>query len=520
MTYEDFIERYRFDINDPQAEIGSGGFGKVYKAYDSLHHKWVAVKVVPVDHNRDHISLRAEIEKAQSLPDHSNIVRYEACYRFKLPGGSYDYAVMQYYEEGNLSQLLDKGGISSVQRDKLAREILAGISFLHKHRILHRDLKSSNVLIARYGEEYIPLIADFGLSKQLGEEASQIENSIVGGSALYTAPEQLMGEQLRYNTDLWSYGVIVYQLFTAQFPYYPDNTSSGASGIKVYKRIMESPVPPLLSHIPAPWQEVCRRCLVVDPASRVSGADDLVEIIKPGGDQQDQTVVEVKPKKEPDPPSLPEPEVQKETPTKPNRKKVMVWGAVIGGLLIAILALINIPTDPNTPADGTLQPATDLSGKWGYINSRGQWVIKPRFQKAKVFSSDGYASVQLDTLGQSFVFTINKQGLCIRKCPEFPAQDQEEETSETGNEAARKVQQMLNALRSVDDLNERDRIIQQYDLPGLLGKQVKVLLDDELMNQDLPDFLTYLAIQNKAYRLVDLIPAQNGKPGLLELRTK
>lgn len=517
MTYEEFVKRYRFDINDPQAEIGSGGFGKVYKAYDSLHHKWVAVKVVPVDHNRDQISLRAEIEKAQSLPDHSNIVRYEVCYRFKLPGGSYDYAVMQYYEEGNLSQLLEKGGISKVQRDKLAREILAGISFLHKHRILHRDLKSSNVLIARYGEEYSPLIADFGLSKQLGEEVSQIENSIIGGSALYTAPEQLMGEQLRYNADLWSYGVIVYQLFTAQFPYYPDNTSSGASGIKVYKQIMENPVPPLLSHIPAPWQEVCRRCLVVDPVSRVSGADDLEEIIESAVDEQDQTVVEVKAKKEPDPPPIPEPEVEESTLTRPNRKKVMVWGGIIGALLIAVLAIIYFPTPS---ADERLQPATDPSGKWGFINSKGQWVIKPRFQKAEVFSPDGYASVQLDTMGQSFVFKINKQGVCIRRCPEFSAPIQEEETDQDTKEAARKVQQMLAALRSVDNVNERDRIIQQYNLPSLLGEPVEVLLDDELMNQNLESFLTHLALQNRPYRLVDLIPAQDGKPGHLELRTK
>ena len=522
MTYEEFIKRYRFDINDPQAEIGSGGFGKVYKAYDSLHHKWVAVKVVPVDQNRDHISLRAEIEKAQSLPDHSNIVRYEACYRFKLPGGSYDYAVMQYYEEGNLSQLLERGGISPEQRDKLAREVLDGISFLHKHRILHRDLKSSNVLIARYGEEYIPLIADFGLSKQLEEDTSQIENSIIGGSALFTAPEQLMGEQLRYNADLWSYGVIIYQIFTKQFPYYPDNTNSGASGIKVYKKIMENPVPPLLNHIPEPWKQICQQCLIVDPAVRAAGAGDLKKILESTAYQHEETTVELKPRQEPSPPPIPEQKAKADAePEKKGRGQRLTWGIAIGVFLVVLLIMVVMPpfsggSSEEAPA---LEPATGLSGKWGYKNSKGQWVIKPRFKKALSFSSDGFATVELDTLGQSFSYTINTKGVCVSGCPQL-SDPIEAESNGMDEVATRKITQLLAELSSVDNLNERDQIIQRYDLPGVIGEEVQIILDDELLNQDLTGFLTYLALQNKAYRLIDFIPVQKGKPGLLELKTK
>lgn len=520
MTYEEFLNRYRFDINDPNTKIGSGGFGKVYKAYDSLHHKWVAIKVVPVDHKRHHISLRAEMEKAQSLPDHTNIVRYEACYRFELPGGTYDYGVMQFYEEGNLRQLLKNTDLSSPQREALAKGILAGISFLHEHRILHRDLKSSNVLIARFGEEFIPLIADFGLSKQLEEEASQVENSIVGGSALFTAPEQLVGDKLRYNADLWSYGVIIYQLFTGQFPYYPEDSGNSASGIKVYKKIMETPVPPLLAHIPDPWKRICQKCLVVDPVSRVADAEELRSLLKSSNYRLEKTDVEVKEERDIKSPPVTAEDEEDDKTTQPKRSQILAWSTGLGVVLIIILLkTFTSSSDPQTNNVVQLQATESQSGKWGYKNNSGQWVISPRFVTAKDFSADGYAAVELDTLGQSYTFKINKQGDCVSGCPQLSNVDQEQETIIAKGKAAEQIKEMLTALHSVEDVNKRDRIIQKYDLPAILGTKVNAVLDDQIINENLADFLTYLSIHNRAYYLVDFEPEKSEKPGYLELKT-
>src|SRR5690606_22316719 len=99
--------------------------------------------------------------------------------------------------------------------------ILNGIAHLHHSNILHRDLKPSNILIEiDRSDNYVPKITDFGLSKLLGnEDASLISNSFAGGTLDYSSPEQLHGYKLKYNSDLWSFGVIAYDVLTGEKPF-------------------------------------------------------------------------------------------------------------------------------------------------------------------------------------------------------------------------------------------------------------------------------------------------------------
>ncbi len=342
MTFESFTDRYRFDIHDPAAKVGEGGFGQVYKAYDALHHKWVAVKVASVQSDRENLSLRAEIEKARSLPDHPHIARYEACFRFRLPGGTFDYGVMQYYEMGNLRQLLAREHLDRARQDALARGILSALAFLHDHRILHRDLKSSNVLVTGYLDHRVPLVADFGLSKRVESDDSVIGNSIAGGSVCYTAPEQLMGEPLRFNADLWSFGVLLYELFTGELPYRPDTGGSATSGIRVYQAILAQPVPPGMDRLPQPWQEICRRCLVADPAVRVRSAAELLRLASAGDSERTR----LDPHPEPAPEPLPPPA----SPAAQSRRRFRLLPAVLLLLLSGLAAWIAWPrTDAPIP---------------------------------------------------------------------------------------------------------------------------------------------------------------------------
>jgi serine/threonine protein kinase len=90
-------------------------------------------------------------------------------------------------------------------------DLLNGIIHLHKHNVVHRDLKPGNILVFKRGEKVIPVITDFGLSKQTEKEGqSRFSNSFGGGTLKYSSPEQLKAEKLRLNTDLWAYGVIVH----------------------------------------------------------------------------------------------------------------------------------------------------------------------------------------------------------------------------------------------------------------------------------------------------------------------
>ena len=165
MTQEEFSKRYTYDVAVDR--IGGGGFGTVYKAYDNVLHRDVAIKVSEVKTTADGkktFSLKDEFEALSHVPKHPNIANYEEFYSFKMPVGIFDYAVMQYYPDGNLSNAI-KEGMTDEQKEEVAMQLLEGIDFLHKHKVVHRDLKPGNILIVKHGGHIIPLITDFGLSK-------------------------------------------------------------------------------------------------------------------------------------------------------------------------------------------------------------------------------------------------------------------------------------------------------------------------------------------------------------------
>jgi len=281
MTQQEFFNRYNFDIRTDR--LGGGGFGTVYKAYDSVLHREVALKVSEVKYgpNGKVFSLKDEFDAIKDLPPHPNIANYESLYSFDMPNGRFDYAVMQYYPGGNLSELLQKG-LSYSQKEGLARQLLEGIAFLHQHKVVHRDLKPANILVEKRGIYYIPLITDFGLSKAAAvDDRSMFSNSFGGGTHRYSSPEQLQGKPLRLNTDLWSYGVVVYELFTGE-PLFEAGSSakdSAQADLEVYHKIIAGDVGGQLSKVPELWQRVLRRCLVVNPDQRVKEAGELLAMI-------------------------------------------------------------------------------------------------------------------------------------------------------------------------------------------------------------------------------------------------
>jgi len=210
------MQRYRFEAS--RDKLGEGGFGSVFKAYDTVRDRFVAVKIAKVNAEYENLRLKKEVEMVATLPPHPNIAFYEECYTFASFDGEYDFGVLQYYEEGNLLQLMKKETLNEAQRRALLTQLLEGVGFLHANGILHRDLKPQNVLIVRRGNDFIPKITDFGISKKLNAGSGSIlSNSLMGaGTLLYASPEQLNESEIRHNTDLWSFGVIAYQVFTGQ----------------------------------------------------------------------------------------------------------------------------------------------------------------------------------------------------------------------------------------------------------------------------------------------------------------
>lgn len=283
MDYKAFTDRYDFD---PASNLlGEGGFGEVYRAYDTLLDKFVAIKRSRVKPDQEHFSLLREVELAKKLPVHANIARYEDCFRISIPlAGTFDFAVLQYYEEGNLSRLIQSGKLNKSNLMVLVKGILSGVDHLHRNNVIHRDLKPSNILIAKRENVFIPKISDFGISKQGEKEigVSQISNSVAGGSFLYASPEQIMGEtKLHRNSDLWSFGVILYQILSNKLPFDSDsmNRNSEASRSEITKKILKGIIPADINNFEIHFREIIRKCLVVDTEKRAKSADEIFSLL-------------------------------------------------------------------------------------------------------------------------------------------------------------------------------------------------------------------------------------------------
>ena len=277
MTQEQFFNRYKYDRTKDR--IGGGGFGNVFKAFDTRESETVALKIAEVKPGQESLSLQKEVELASSLERHVNIARYSACYRFDLPSGLFDFGILQYYPLGNLSQLVKSKKLKDADKENIAKGIISGIHHLHGNNLVHRDLKSANILMAEgYQGEYVPKIADFGLSKHFTEnEKSYFSNSFAGGSLLYVAPEQLEGKELRKNVDLWSLGVVLYELFVSETPFKASvDDGSETARAEIISKIKNASIPSAISTIPSKWQAVIRGCLVTDPTRRTKSIEDVM----------------------------------------------------------------------------------------------------------------------------------------------------------------------------------------------------------------------------------------------------
>lgn len=283
-SYADFRQRYPIQFGDDSTWLGTGTYGKVMKVEDQVETEWVAIKISEYRHD-DAKSLKAEVELAQKVPRHANIARYDACYRLETEVGVSDFAIMKYYPEGNLADLLKSHRLSDSELRELVHGILEGLKALHQRRIVHRDFKPANILISRDNRgRLIPKIADFGLSKLVAEEevdSSDFDLSDGRGTPSYKAPEQIVGGRVSFNLDLWAFGVILYEMITGEKPFTIGSQSSETTQRReLERRITTVQLPDGLNRVPEPFQSMIRLCLVKDIRQRVRKPDDLLAYLE------------------------------------------------------------------------------------------------------------------------------------------------------------------------------------------------------------------------------------------------
>jgi serine/threonine protein kinase len=283
-SFQDFKRRYPIRPNDEGALLGSGSYGRVIKVEDQLETEWVAIKISEFKGN-DTKSLKAEVELAQRVPRQANIARYDACYRLETDTSVSDFAIMKYYSDGNLADLLRRVTLTPTQIYDLTQGILLGLQHLHRHRIVHRDFKPANILISRDNAgRFIPKIADFGLSKLVSDDeldSSDFDLSDGRGTPSYKAPEQIEGSRVSFNLDLWAFGVILYELMTGEKPFRSDLKNSSEQSVRreIEKKIISVELPDRLNQIAEPYAAMIRRCLVRDIHERVRKESELLDLL-------------------------------------------------------------------------------------------------------------------------------------------------------------------------------------------------------------------------------------------------
>ena len=441
MTQQEFFNRYSYNVRTDK--IGGGSFGTVYKAYDNVLDRTVAIKVSEVKIlGGKEFSLLDEFDAIKDLPLHANIANYEALYNFDQANGIFDYAVLQYYPDGNLKDLIKKSDLSQEERENAALHVLAGLEFLHSYRVVHRDMKPSNILIQtrKQGDKiiYIPKITDFGLSKKADPSAkSRFTNSFGGGTLEYSSPEQLRGQNLRFNTDLWAWAVITYELFTGNpmFKTSGGGSDSAEAEKMIFDQILNSELTEKLSGFPQNWQRALASCLDRNPETRVKTADDIRTILSSDAPVAPVSEV-VSPVTEPaapisDPvaaPAFEVPEVEAATridsirqpevaqsatttnsaPVQSNDTSKKSKAPLFIGLGIGVAAIVGVALffmlKPKAEVAKTLT-AKQENELYGYANEAGEWVIPARFVSAEPFA-DGKAKVR----SNDSIYYIDEQG--------------------------------------------------------------------------------------------------------------
>ena len=197
-----------------ERQLGSGGMGEVYLAYDDRLRRHVAIKQLRQDKTAPDLRERFRREaQAVAMLSHSSIVQvYDI-----VEVDGIDHLVMEFVEGKPLSALLQQGPLSAPKVIRLAKEVCAGLAEAHSKGIVHRDLKSENVILTRTGQAKI---LDFGLAKQLWDPDPGL--SVVGavvGTYRSMSPEQAQGHVVDHRTDLFSFGILLYEAATGKSPF-------------------------------------------------------------------------------------------------------------------------------------------------------------------------------------------------------------------------------------------------------------------------------------------------------------
>lgn len=327
------------------AKLGAGGMGVVYKAEDTRLERPVAIKILPHQiANQPNMRERFKIEaRAAAALNHPNIATIYSIEEVKTPEGNEEiFIVMEYIDGQELRDIIQSEIPNPKSAIEYAAQIAAGLQAAHEKGIIHRDIKPANIMVTAKGQVKI---MDFGLAKMTSStQLTQV--GVTLGTISYMSPEQTRGDAIDQRTDIWSFGVMLYEMITGLLPF------KGHYEQAIMYSIMNEESEPLGSlrpDIPLKLEQIVNKALAKNPDQRYQNLGEMLEDFKNISEMVEHSPVarpEMDAAKEDAPTTTPTLQAApgRDSP-RFNLKKVVLIG-VIPLALIVILAALYFGQEP------------------------------------------------------------------------------------------------------------------------------------------------------------------------------
>ena len=391
-------------------KIGEGGMAIVYKAKCRLLNRYVAIKILRPEFTKDEQfveNFRRESQAAAGL-SHPNIVSvYDVGQE-----GNIHFIVMELVEGKTLSELIEeKGRLDYKEAINITRQVASALSLAHKNQIVHRDIKPHNILITNTG---VAKLADFGIAKAVSASTIIGGNNKVMGSVHYFSPEQARGAYVDERSDIYSLGIVLYEMLTGKVPFDGDNP------ISIALMHINDPMPPVSAEVPGippQLEKIIMKATDKYQTNRYRTADEMIEDLDniefitkvmgqkaftiAGEEEKEQPAVSVRPERErTHRKSEPAGNTEESDKTLERANKIST-GFIIGAVAVLVIAgLIGLGAllgwfsgdseeikVPNF-VGSTFEDAQALAQETGLEIARGEDVYSPDQEEGKITSQN------------------------------------------------------------------------------------------------------------------------------------
>ncbi len=268
MIEKNLSERYRLE-----GRIGQGGMASVYAGVDTVLRRRVAIKILRPQFAADEEFVKRFYTEAQHAAklSHPNIVNI---YDVGREGETY-FIVMELVDGATLGEMIEDSRLPEAVAIDFAQQICNGLGYAHRQGLLHRDVKPANILITK---DDVVKLTDFGIARAVTTQTVTVtQPGLVMGSVYYISPEQAQGHELHESSDLYSLGVVLFQMLTGKLPY------TGESPITVALKHVSNPVPPLEiedGSISPALTAIVRKLMQKDPSDRFGSAMEVAKALR------------------------------------------------------------------------------------------------------------------------------------------------------------------------------------------------------------------------------------------------